>query len=251
MRNFKFLLAAAFLLPAAFSARAQSPGNDAERQLFDALNHERAAQALPPLQWDNSLADAARLHANRMASYNVLEHQLSGEPDLATRLAQAGARFSMIAENIAVGSTPQTIHSGWMQSPGHRRNILDAHLTAVGIAAVRGSGGLFAVQDFSQSAANLDLGQQEEKVILLLKARGFRAANATEAARKTCGMTSGFAGDRRPHSVIRYETADLSKFPEEVAKEIRNEVPSKAAVGACSRAGTAGFAHYRIAVLFF
>ncbi len=250
MRNFKFLLAAAFLLPAAFSARAQSPGNDAERQLFDALNHERAAQALPPLQWDNSLADAARLHAKRMASYNVLEHQLSGEPDLATRLAQAGARFSVIAENIAVGSTPQTIHSGWMQSPGHRRNILDAHLTAVGIAAVRGSGGLFAVQDFSQSVANLDLGQQEEKVISLLKARGFRAANATAEARKTCSMTTGIAG-RPPHFMIRYETADLSKFPEEVAKKIRNEVPSKAAVGACSRAGTAGFAHYRIAVLFF
>ena len=139
MRKSKFLLAAIllaiFLVPASFAAQRLS---DNERALFDAANRERVERSLPALHWDESLAAAARKHANRMAFYNVIEHQLSGEPDLKERLTEAGARFSMIAENIAVASNPQTIHSGWMHSPGHRGNILNPNLNAVGIAAARG-----------------------------------------------------------------------------------------------------------------
>src|SRR6266849_5772338 len=138
MRNSKFLLAAAFLFFFSTSAYAQLQRNDSERQLFDALNHERTTQGLSALQWDVALFKAARLHALRMANLNMLEHQLPSESNLETRLAEAGARFSIIAENIAVGSTPPIIHAGWMNSPGHRRNILDPRLTSVGIAAVRG-----------------------------------------------------------------------------------------------------------------
>jgi hypothetical protein len=235
-----------------FSARAcaQLQRNDSERQLFEALNGERTAHGLSVLQWDNALFKAARHHALLMLNLNRLEHQLPSESNLEGRLAEAGARFSAIAENIAIGPNPRIIQAGWMDSPGHRKNILDPRLTSVGIAAVRGPGGLFAVQDFSQAVPNLSVEQQEQKVVSLLAARGFRSANATAGARKTCENDAGFASTSAK-SMVRFEVPDLSKLPEDLERKIRNGPYSKAAVGACHANGAAGFARYRIAILFF
>jgi hypothetical protein len=232
------------------STHAQSQMTDAERQLFDELNRERAAQNLPALTWDNSLAVAARQHAARMADRNMVSHQVADEPPLAQRAAQAGAHFSKIAENIAVGSDPASIHDGWMSSPGHRRNILDPQLTAVGIAAVKGSGGLFAVQDFSFAVANLSFEQQESQVISLLKEQGMQNVAATDEARKTCKMQHDFAGEG-PHYMVRFETPDLSKLPENLVKKILGTPFRRAEVGACSSGAAAGFTQFRIAVLLF
>ncbi len=253
MRKSKFLLAAAllaiFLLPSSFAAQKLSEN---ERALFDAANSERAQRSLPALQWDESLAAAARKHANRMAFYNVLEHQLSGEPDLRVRLTEAGARFSVIAENIAVAPNPETIHAGWMHSPGHRRNILDPRLAAVGIAAVRGTGGLFAVQDFSLPVTVLSIEQQEEKVISLITAAGMRRVTASDDARITCEMDRGVSAFiTRSVQAMRFEVSDFSKLPENVEKNLRGQSFQKAEVGACRTGNAPGFAHYRIAILFF
>jgi hypothetical protein len=250
MRNLKFLLAAAFVCFFSTPANAQLQRNDSERQLFESLNRERTAQGLSPLQWDNSLFKAARKHALLMLNLNQLEHQLPNEPNLEARLAEAGARFSVIAENIAFGQNPETIHNGWMNSPGHRKNILDPRLTSVGIAAVRGPGGLYAVQDFSQLVPELSVEAQEQKVISLLTAQGFRLANATDGARKTCESDAGLAGTSAK-SMVRFEVTDLNKFPEEIERKIRNGPLGKFAVGACHANGTSGFSRYRIAVLFF
>ena len=249
-RNVRFLLAAAILCLFSARANAQLQQNDSERQLFEALNRERAAQGLSALHWDIDLFKAARLHALRMANLNMLEHQLPSESNLETRLAEAGARFAAIAENIAVGSTPPIIHAGWMNSPGHRKNILDPRLTSVGIAAVHGQGGLFAVEDFSQSVPELSVEQQEQRVISLLAALGFRSGSAAEAARKTCQSDAGLAGNSAK-SMIRFEASDLSKLPEDIERKIRSHANSRVAVGACRANAAAGFSRYRIAVLFF
>src|SRR5213594_3131964 len=250
MRNSKFLVAAVFLCFFSTSVSAQLQRNDSERQLFESLNRERAAQGLSALQWDNALFKAARHHALLMLNLNMLEHQLPSEPGLEPRLAEAGARFSIIAENIAIGPNPETIHKGWMNSPGHRKNILDPRLTSVGIAAVRGPGGLFAVQDFSQIVPELSVEQQEQKVVSLLAAMGFHSASATEEARRTCRSDAGLA-EGAAKSMMRFEVFDLSKLPEDIEKKIRSGPYSKAAVGACRANVAPGFSHYRIAVLFF
>src|SRR5205814_5601279 len=251
-RKSKFLLAATatFFFFISVGANAQLQRNDSERQLFEALNRERAAQSLSALQWDDALFKAARQHAVRMANLNMLEHQLPSESDLEGRLAEAGARFSAIAENIAVGASPPIIHGGWMDSPGHRKNILDPRLTSVGIAAVHGPGGLFAVQDFSQIVPELSVEQQEQKVVSLLAAMGFHSASATEEARRTCRSDAGLA-EGAAKSMMRFEVFDLSKLPEDIEKKIRSGPYSKAAVGACRANVAPGFSHYRIAVLFF
>ncbi len=250
MRNAKFLLAAAFLFFFSTCANAQLQRNDSERQLFESLNRERTAQGLSTLQWDNALFKAARHHALLMLNLNMLEHQLPNEPGLEARLAEAGARFSVIAENIAVGPNPETIHKGWMNSSGHRKNILDPRLTSVGIAAVRGPGGLFAVQDFSQVVPELSVEEQEKKVASMLTAQGFHLSNATDSARKTCETDAGLAGTSAK-SMIRFEVADLNKLPEEIERKIRSGASGKVAVGACHANGAPGFTRYRIAVLFF
>lgn len=236
------------LLITSYSVYAQSEVAGAERALFDALNRERTAQGLPALQWDQALASAAREHAVRMAQRNVLSHQLPGEPAVQDRATQAGARFSLIAENIAVAATPAAIHAAWMQSPHHRENILDPQLTVVGIAVVKGNDGLFAVQDFSQAVANLNIDQQEREIIANLNARGLRATQVTVEARKTCGMDRGYVGPR-PLSVVRFETTDLSRLPDNLEQKIRSGRYRSATVGACQGGDAAGFARFRIAVV--
>jgi hypothetical protein len=219
-----------------------------DKLLLDAANRERSAAGLAPLKWDDALATAARQHAQVMVSQNLLLHQCLDEPPLDQRAARAGAVFSMIAENIAVGPNPETIHNGWMHSSGHRKNILNADVTAVGIATMRGSGGLFAVQDFSRSVEALSLEQQEEKVISLLKANGLPAADATGDARKTCSMDRGFDGAPASYA-IRFEVTDLNKLPDDLLQKVKSRAYRKAAVGACLGGETGGFTRYRIAVL--
>ena len=248
-RGFCFFFLAAILFPFPLLAQQQS---DDERQFFELVNRDRAAQSLPPLRWDETLAKAARLHARRMAFYNIVEHQLSGEPDLEGRLTEAGVRFGSIAENIGVGPNPEVIHDGWMHSPGHRNNILSTHVNSVGIAAVRNSAGLFAVQDFTLAVDRLSIEEQEKKVEALLTDAGWHVSGSKEEARKAC-QTDQIAPAPGIHamSLVRYETGDLSKLPEEVEKRMRSKAARNVTVGACTSGGGPGFAHFRIAVLLF
>jgi hypothetical protein len=242
------LLVLLILLPAAHSA---SPlDSSPERVLFDAANRERAAQGLSQLQWDASLAAAARQHAVRMVQQNMLSHQLPGELPLQQRASQAGARFRVIAENVAEGANAPGIHVQWMNSPPHRANLLDPQLSAVGIAVAQSGEYLFAVEDFSQTVANLELDAQEFQVSTQLAARGLRMLSGTEEARKTCVMDRGFAG-LRPSLVMRYETADLRQIPRELDGKLQSGRFQAAAVGACEANGNSGFAKFRIAVLLY
>jgi hypothetical protein len=244
------VLAVIAVLITSFSVYPQSDVSSAERALFDDLNRERSAQGLPPLKWDAALAAAAREHAARMAQRNVLSHQLPGEPQIQDRATQAGARFTTIAENIAVAPNSATIHSAWMQSPHHRENILDPELNVVGIGVVKGSDGLFAVQDFSQAVANLNFKQQEQQVMANLNVHGMPATKATDDARKTCEMDRGYSGIR-PLSVTRFETADLTKLPFDLEQKLRSGRYHSAAVGACEGGSSAGFTHFKLVVELF
>ncbi len=247
-----FLLAV-FLLLAVASAKAQSEKpqrSESERNFFDLLNHERSAQGLPELRWDEALSQAARLHVLRLSSLNTLEHQVPGEPALVDRLTEAGARFSVIAENIGVGPNPRAIHSGWMDSPGHRKNILDPRFTSVGIAAVRAAGGLFVVQDFVLSVSSFSVEEQEKKVAALLAEAGWLVSGSEEEARKAC-ETDRIEKGTGPRAMVRFETPDLIKLPEEVDKRMRDYLFRNVAIGACLTGAAPGFARFRVALLLF
>jgi uncharacterized protein YkwD len=115
---------------------ARPPSSAADVTLFNAANGVRAAAGLQPLKWDNALASAAHEHALRMANANTLSHQLPGEPPPQDRARHAGVRFSMMAENVALGTSIPGLHTLWMNSPPHRANLLDPQLNAIGISVV-------------------------------------------------------------------------------------------------------------------
>jgi uncharacterized protein YkwD len=132
-------------------AHAQISGNAAERQLFLAVNRTRRAQGLLELKWNGELAIAARRHAGLMAQHDAAEHGFAGEPSLATRVTQTGARFVWLAENVAQGPGVEAIDAEFLRSPNHRANILDSDMDSIGVGVVERGGRLFAVEDFSKA----------------------------------------------------------------------------------------------------
>ena len=150
----KTLLVAALTVGAVFSwtsAVAQPKAEVAEQQLFMAINRERAVNGLPPLKWDEALANAARQHAEAMAEQRSISHGFVGELSLPSRATRAGARFSWLSENVAAGPNAENIREQWMQSPNHRANVLDADMDTIGAGAVERNGVVFAVADFSKA----------------------------------------------------------------------------------------------------
>ncbi len=229
---------------------AQKPSAE-EQFFFDSANRERIAQQLPPLKWNNALAEAARHHALLMAKRDDLSHQLPGEPPLVQRAGQAGARFSQVGENIAVGPRAPSIHTGWMHSPGHRANILDVHFTALGVGVIEDNGQLYAAEDFSTAIANMSIEAQEEKVTALLAARGLIVSTGRENARKLCSDDRAPTG-HRAMLILRYEASDISELPEALERQIRDGNYREAAVGACQpKESATGIARFRITVLLF
>lgn len=260
LRRFAILAALALLVllltptshasSAAASRSARPQAGAPETQLLQAANRDRAAAGLPPLQWDMSLAAAAHQHAQRMAQTNTLSHQFAGELTLQQRATQAGARFSLIAENVAEGPSASNLHQQWMNSPPHRANLLDPELNAVGIAVVQNGGMLFAVEDFCAAVPALNLDAQELQVATQLSGLGLRMVSATADARKTCDMERGWSG-QKPLSVVRYETPDLRRLPEDLEQKLQTGRFHAAAVGACDAGTSAGFTRFRIAILLF
>jgi len=229
--------------------------SETEQFFFDAANHERAAQGLSQLKWDNALAAAARKHAALMANEGDMAHQLPGEPTLAQRASDAGARFSRVAENIAVGPDPSSIHIGWMDSPGHRANILGAKYNALGVGVVEADGQLYAVEDFSTAVEALSIEQQEEKVAAMLKARGFRVTEDRSEARSVCSGKAhidNVPDIRTSMQILQYETPDLSNFNAEMDRKLRASTFRHAAVGACNpKDADKGLPRFHVVVLLY
>jgi hypothetical protein len=221
------------------------------RILFDSANHERAARGLARLKWSTALAGAAGQHAQRMAAQNTLSHQLRGEPGMVERASRAGARFSSLAENVAVGPSAESIHRQWMDSPPHRANLLDAKLDSVGIEVADHNGSLFAVEDFSLAAGKLSVEEQEGIVDAKLQSHGLRLLSYANDARRSCVLDNGYAGSHIPSFVLHYVTADLQTLPELLEKRIQTGKYHSAAVGACPSDAKIGFSNYRIAVLLY
>jgi hypothetical protein len=250
----KRLLLLAMLCLAAQAVCALRAGAQADgpaQALFASANHERAARGLGPLKWSPALAAAARQHAQRMAAQNTLSHQLPGEPSMADRATQAGARFSSLAENIAEGPSAQVIHREWMNSPPHRANLLDPQLDSLGVAVVEGNGVLFAVEDFSLEIGKLSVEEQEGIVNAKLRARGLHLLDYTGDARRSCLLDNGYVGSHVPSFVLHYATPDLETLPDLLEKRIQTAKYHSAVVGACPSDARTGFSNYRIAVLLF
>jgi Cysteine-rich secretory protein family len=241
-------LAATILVASAPLAHAQSDSD--ARRVFTLTNLDRQQQGLPPLAWNPALAAAAEAHAQRMLREPALSHQYPGEVDLMTRAARAGAHFRAIAENIAIGPTPDSLDDQWMHSTPHRTNILDPKMNALGVAVLRRGPNLYAVEDFAQANEALTRSQVEERLRALLHEQGVDASSAAGPAEAACASTSGMPAGTR--SIVRFQTPDLSQLPSQVVQVIHSRDFRKAAVGACAPTPSqSGFTTYRVAIVFY
>jgi len=126
------------MLALAAAPKARATLQPKEQALFGAVNQVRAARGLRPLQVDPALTRAARAHSRTLLARDVLAHGA-----FAARLAGFGARGPAYGENLAwaagPGASMQAIVRAWLESPGHRANLLRPGWRRLGIGTALGT----------------------------------------------------------------------------------------------------------------
>lgn len=121
-----------------------------EQKAVDLLNADRAANGLPPLRVNLKLTGLARDYAQDMINRNFFSHYNPEGKSPFDRMRAYGIRYGYAGENLAINSSVAGAERAFMNSPGHRANILNSHYTQVGIG-VRYSprGSVYVVQEFT------------------------------------------------------------------------------------------------------
>jgi uncharacterized protein YkwD len=115
--------------------------------VFQIVNQERGVAGESALAWNEQLAIAAQLHAEDMVAQNYFDHDSLDGRDFSDRANEAGYDAFATGENIAQGQQNATeVMDGWMNSPGHRSNILSGNSNEIGV----GLAGVTWVQVFGQ-----------------------------------------------------------------------------------------------------
>jgi len=107
--------------------------------------------AAPPLSVSRDLNDAAADHARDMARKKYFEHRGRDGSQPKDRVLRSGYKSRLTGENIALGpESAEEVVAGWLDSPGHCANIMDARFQdiGVGVATGRGRGQIYWVQNF-------------------------------------------------------------------------------------------------------
>jgi len=143
----------AFAAESAHTAGTKSVAVDKvayENQVVALTNAQRKAHGCGALRIDDRLVQAARAHSTDMVQQGYFSHTGSNGSSFVAREISAGyPKKGPSAENIAWGyRTPQDVVTGWMNSPGHRANILNCDFKTLGVGVHFGTGGPWWTQDF-------------------------------------------------------------------------------------------------------
>ncbi|SRR6266567_1824943 len=140
-------------------ASASSEENTLSQRLFTQINHNRAANHLNALTWNNTLAKGARLHSQKMLKCG-LSHACPGEPQPCDRVQQEGIQYMACGENVGTATYPttwagvQAIDQGMMSEvppeDGHRKNLLSGDFHQIGIGIIIASNNtVWVTEDFA------------------------------------------------------------------------------------------------------
>lgn len=183
------LLSAAATLPSACFATpvegVEAPALEA--RIIALTNIERARHGLAPLVADADLTRAARAHSEEMVRLDYFAHEspTAALRTPARRVAKAGCTDVEVGENIAFyeGYGPdeavRRVVSDWMNSPGHRANILRSSYTHIGIGLAWGGGKLTVSQELSGRHLTIDvleLSVAGDTRVVRLEGRAVRSA---------------------------------------------------------------------------
>ena len=112
------------------------------QDVVNQTNQNRANVGLPPLVINAQLTAAAEAHSAEQATRNTMTHTGANGSNPGQRMKNAGYRPSTWGENVAAGyPDPASVVNGWINSPGHRANILNPAFTEIGVGAVTSSSG--------------------------------------------------------------------------------------------------------------
>lgn len=134
--------AAPTLTPTAAPTQAPSGLSAMEQEVFALVNSERAKNGLSALSWADDVAAVARAHSSDMINRGFFSHTNPDGESPFDRLKNNGISYRTAAENIAYGQkTPADVMNAWMNSSGHRANILNKNVTELGVGAVKNNNG--------------------------------------------------------------------------------------------------------------
>ena len=128
----------ALFVALAFLMALPSPGSaDAVQSVLADVNSVRAKAGCGPLKLNKALMAAAEGHARNMAEQDFFGHKDKAGRGITGRVRSQGYRYGLVAENIAAGqkSAGEAVQA-WVDSPGHRKNIMNCRFRETGIAMV-------------------------------------------------------------------------------------------------------------------
>ena len=136
---------------------AADPIEELRNEALAMVNQSRKEEGLPALRLDNALTEAAQRHAEDMLKNGYFSHVSPSGKTVRDRYAAAGGSAGkFVAENIAQCSNCRPdreqiklLHQGWMNSPGHRANILARGLESFGFGLAANGSRIYAVQTFA------------------------------------------------------------------------------------------------------
>jgi uncharacterized protein YkwD len=121
-----------------------------EQRALSALNADRAANGLPPLRINMGLTRLAGDYAQDMINRNFFAHNNPEGQTPFDRMRARGIPFGYAGENLAINNSVSAAEQAFMNSPGHRANILNPHYTQVGVGVrYNGGGSVYVVQEFT------------------------------------------------------------------------------------------------------
>jgi len=135
----------------------EDPAHFYEQRLFGEINDVRIAHHLAPLSWNARMGELARRHSTRMVHHHFLSHEDPEFGGPGNRLSMGGISWRACAENIYQGyGHDDPVHAAiqaWLNSSGHRVNILNRVYTSTGIGVAIGPGNeLLVTQLFADIA---------------------------------------------------------------------------------------------------
>lgn len=142
-----YSMSAAMLLPLGLTRSCTPPPpppppSSGAAQCVTITNNERAARGLPALAVHPALETAALNHSRDQANRNKMTHTGSDGSNPGTRISRAGYSARAWAENVAYGyNSCSAVMSGWMNSAGHKANILNKSVVHIGVASAASSNG--------------------------------------------------------------------------------------------------------------
>lgn len=114
-----------------------------EQKVVELVNIERQKAGLAALTMDSQISNVARVKSKDMAQNKYFAHQSPTYGSAGNMLTQFGIKWSSWGENIAYGQrSPEQVVTAWMNSAGHRANILSSNFTKIGVGYVTNSNGV-------------------------------------------------------------------------------------------------------------